>query len=116
MVSLAFDRAGSDDSRNAAGASLLGRLSATGRHGKRILRPGGCKDWITRNESGSRLIVSARRPVLSPAQAEGEENDKPRHSYLTCHSCLRASRDRTHLMAFNEGNRILPAGGLKAKK
>ena len=95
---------------------LLGRLSATGRHGKRILRPGGGQDWITRNESGSRLIVSARRPVLSPAQAEGEENDKPRHSYLTCHSCLRASRDRTHLMAFNEGNRILPAGGLKAKK
>ena len=41
MVSLAFDRAGSNDSRNAAGASLLGRLSATGRHGKRILRPGG---------------------------------------------------------------------------
>ena len=115
MVSLAFDRAGSDDSRNAAGASLLGRLSATGRHGKRILRPGGCKDWITRNESGSRLIVSARRPVLSPAQAEGEENDKPRHSYLTCHSCLRASRDRTHLVAFNEGNRILAAGGLMAK-
>ncbi len=31
MVSLAFDRAGSNDSRNAAGASLLGRLSATGR-------------------------------------------------------------------------------------
>jgi len=27
--------------------------------GKRILRPGGGKDWITRNESGSRLIVSA---------------------------------------------------------
>ena len=34
------------DSRSAAGASLLGMLSDTGRRGKRILRAAGGKDWM----------------------------------------------------------------------
>src|SRR5216683_307723 len=42
-------------------------------------------------------------------RAKSDEDDKPRHSYLPCHPCLRASRDRTHLVAFIAGNRVLPA-------
>jgi hypothetical protein len=44
------------------------------------------------------------------------ENDKPRHSYLAWHPFLRAVGDPAHLVAVNEGNRVLPAKlELKAK-
>ena len=38
------------------------------------------------------------------------------HDILTLLAILACVRDRTHLVAFNEGNRVLSAGGLKAKK
>jgi len=43
-------------------------------------------------------------------------NDKQRRSYLPCHHFLRATSDSAHLVAFNEGNRVLPGGGLKLKR